>query len=117
MKEYKEKLLDRLYKAELFDSDVINKKFGKYYIYLTPTIIHRVKNNYRLIEKIYYFLNEIENVLNKEHIKINENNMSIFLYYVTTFISSYFESDRLYLNKSITSTNSFSLVTLLVNSI
>ena len=98
---YKEKLLDRLYKAELFDSDVINKKFGKYYIYLTPTIIYRVKNNYRLIEKIYYFLTEIENVLNKEHIKISENNMSIFLYYVTTFISSYFESDRLYLNKSI----------------
>ncbi len=96
---YKEKLVDRIYKAELFDTRIIENKFKKYSEFLNETILDRVKNNYRLIDKIVLFLNEIEIRLNKENLIIKKEKMKDFLYYVTTFISSYYESDKLYLNK------------------
>lgn len=96
---YKEKLVDRIYKAELFDKKIIENKFKKYSKFIDEDILVKVKNNYRLIDKIVLFLDEIEVRLVKENICINNNKMRDFIYYVTSFISSYYESDKLYLNK------------------
>ena len=97
--QYKEKIFDRIYKAELFDKDLLLKKFKDYEEFVTPTIIDLSKDNYRIVEKIVHFLKEIEEKLEKEGIKIEKSFKKDFLYYVTMFISTYYESRRAYLNK------------------
>ena len=97
--QYKEKIFDRIYKAELFDKDLLLKKFKDYEEFVTPTIIDLSKDNYRIVEKIVHFLKEIEEKLEKECIKIEKSFKKDFLYYVTMFISTYYESRRAYLNK------------------
>ena len=96
---YKEKIFDRIYKAELFDKDVLNAKFGKYEKYVDDTIVDLSKQNYRLIEKIVTFLDEISAKLDLNSIKLNEKGARDILYYTTMFVSTYFESRRAYLNK------------------
>ena len=97
--QYKEKIFDRIYKAELFDKDLLLKKFKDYEEFVTPAIIDLSKDNYRIVEKIVHFLKEIEEKLKKEGIKIEKSFKKDFLYYVTMFISTYYESRRAYLNK------------------
>jgi len=94
---YKEKLFDRIYKAELFDKQIIKNKFKEYAIYLNEDLISLTKNNYRLVEKIVHFLDEIKILLKKEKLEIKLKNE--LFYYVIAFISSYYQSDKLYLNK------------------
>ena len=71
--QYKEKIFDRIYKAELFDKDLLLKKFKDYEEFVTPTIIDLSKDNYRIVEKIVHFLKEIEEKLEKEGIKIEKS--------------------------------------------
>lgn len=97
--QYKEKIFDRIYKAELFDKNLLSTKFGKYEKYIDESIIDLSKNNYRIVEKIVNFLSEIEERFLKDSIKIHENDIKNLLYYVTMFISTYYESRRAYLNK------------------
>lgn len=97
--QYKEKIFDRIYKAELFDKNLLSTKFGKYVKYIDESIIDLSKNNYRIVEKIVNFLSEIEERFLKDSIKIHENDIKNLLYYVTMFISTYYESRRAYLNK------------------
>lgn len=96
---YKEKIFDRIYKAQLFDTDVITKKFAEYQKYVDDTIIDLSKQNYRLIEKIVLFLKEISAKLKLNSLKLNEQGEKDLLYYATMFISTYYESRRAYLNK------------------
>ena len=65
----------------------------------TNTIIDLSKQNYRLIEKIVLFMKEISAKLNLNSLKLNEQGEKDLLYYVTMFISTYYESRRAYLNK------------------
>ena len=70
--QYKEKIFDRIYKAELFDKDLLLKKFKDYEEFVTPAIIDLSKDNYRIVEKIVHFLKEIEEKHEKEGIKIEK---------------------------------------------
>lgn len=97
--QYKEKIFDRIYKAELFDKNILNKKFGIYEKYVDDTIVDLSKSNYRLIEKIVLFMNEINKNFTTNNVKLNDKETKDLLYYVTMFISTYFESRRAYLNK------------------
>ena len=96
---YKEKIFDRIYKAELFDTNILNEKFGEYQKYVDEAIIDLSKQNYRLIEKIFLFMKEISAKLKENNIKLDEKRTKDLLYYVTMFISTYYESRRAYLNK------------------
>lgn len=96
---YKEKIFDRIYKAELFDKDVLNTKFGVYQKYVTDAIVDLSKQNYRLIEKIITFMNEISAKVQSFGKKFTEQGLKNLLYYETMFISTYYESRRAYLNK------------------
>ncbi len=96
--QYKEKIFDRIYKAQLFNNKTLDDKFGKYQKYVDETIIYLTRQNYRLIEKIVYFMDEINKHLKLKEDKVEEAN-KILLYYVTMFISTYYESARSYLNK------------------
>ena len=96
---YKEKIFDRIYKAELFDKDILNEKFGEFEKYVDDTIVDLSKQNYRLIEKIVLFMKEISAKLKLNHLKINEKGMKDLLYYTSMFVSTYYESRRAYLNK------------------
>lgn len=103
--QYKEKIFDRIYKAELFDKNILNKKFGIYEKYVDDTIVDLSKSNYRLIEKIVLFMNEINKNFTTNNVKLNDKETKNLLYYVTMFISTYFESRRAYLNKVCTRLN------------
>ena len=103
--QYKEKIFDRIYKAELFDKNILNKKFGIYEKYVDDTIVDLSKSNYRLIEKIVLFMNEINKNFTANNVKLNDKETKDLLYYVTMFISTYFESRRAYLNKVCTRLN------------
>lgn len=103
--QYKEKIFDRIYKAELFDENILNKKFGIYEKYVDDTIVDLSKSNYRLIEKIVLFMNEINKNFTANNVKLNDKETKDLLYYVTMFISTYFESRRAYLNKVCTRLN------------
>lgn len=103
--QYKEKIFDRIYKAELFDKNILNKKFGIYEKYVDDTIVDLSKSNYRLIEKIVLFMNEINKNFTTNNVKLNDKETKDLLYYVTMFISTYFESRRAYLNKVCTRLN------------
>lgn len=103
--QYKEKIFDRIYKAELFDKNILNKKFGIYEKYVDDTIVDLSKSNYRLIEKIVLFMNEINKNFTANNVKLNDKKTKDLLYYVTMFISTYFESRRAYLNKVCTRLN------------
>ena len=96
---YKEKIFDRIYKAELFDKNVLNEKFGNYEKYVDETIVDLSKQNYRLIEKIVLFMNEITAKIKLNDQKLTEKGSKDLLYYTTMFISTYYESRRAYLNK------------------
>ncbi len=96
---YKEKIFDRIYKAELFDKNVLNEKFGNYEKYVDETIVDLSKQNYRLIEKIVLFMNEITAKIKLNDQKLTEKGSRDLLYYATMFISTYYESRRAYLNK------------------
>ena len=96
---YKEKIFDRIYKAELFDKNVLNEKFGNYEKYVDETIVDLSKQNYRLIEKIVLFMNEITAKIKLNDQKLTEKGSKDLLYYATMFISTYYESRRAYLNK------------------
>lgn len=103
--QYKEKIFDRIYKAELFDKNILNKKFGIYEKYVDDAIVDLSKSNYRLIEKIVLFMNEINKNFTANNVKLNDKETKDLLYYVTMFISTYFESRRAYLNKVCTRLN------------
>lgn len=103
--QYKEKIFDRIYKAELFDKNILNKKFGIYEKYVDDTIVDLSKSNYRLIEKIVLFMNEINKNFTLKNVKLSDVETKDLLYYVTMFISTYFESRRAYLNKICTRLN------------
>lgn len=103
--QYKEKIFDRIYKAELFDKNILNKKFGIYEKYVDDTIVDLSKSNYRLIEKIVLFMNEINKNFTLKNVKLSDEETKDLLYYVTMFISTYFESRRAYLNKVCTRLN------------
>lgn len=103
--QYKEKIFDRIYKAELFDKNILNKKFGIYEKYVDDAIVDLSKSNYRLIEKIVLFMNEINKNFTVNNVKLNDKETKDLLYYVTMFISTYFESRRAYLNKVCTRLN------------
>lgn len=103
--QYKEKIFDRIYKAELFDKNILNKKFGIYEKYVDDAIVDLSKSNYRLIEKIVLFMNEINKNFTTNNVKLNDKETKDLLYYVTMFISTYFESRRAYLNKVCTRLN------------
>ncbi len=103
--QYKEKIFDRIYKAELFDKNILNKKFGIYEKYVDDAIVDLSKSNYRLIEKIVLFMNEINKNFTANNVKLNDKEAKDLLYYVTMFISTYFESRRAYLNKVCTRLN------------
>lgn len=97
--QYKEKIFDRVYKAQLFDNDILSNKFGKYQKYIDKTIALLTRQNYRIVEKIVNFMDEILLHFESEHIKLSDENIKILLYYVTMLISTYYESARSYLNK------------------
>lgn len=96
--QYKEKIFDRIYKAQLFDNKTLDEKFGEYQKYVDETIIYLTRQNYRLIEKIVYFMNEIDKEIDLKK-NYSDQFIKVLLYYVTMFISTYYESARSYLNK------------------
>lgn len=97
--QYKEKIFDRIYKAQLFSTDTINNKFNKYAKHVDDTIILLAKNNYRIIEKIVNTMDEFTLVFAKHNIKLNDDVIKNILYYVSMFVSTYYESAKSYLNK------------------
>lgn len=97
--QYKEKIFDRVYKAQLFDVKTIDIKFGKYQNLLDETIVSLTKQNYRIVEKIVDFMDEASEKINESNISLSDKNKHDLLYYVSMFISTYYESAKSYLNK------------------
>lgn len=97
--QYKEKIFDRVYKAQLFDSKTIDIKFGKYQNLLDETIVLLTRQNYRIVEKVVDFMDEALAKIEENNIHLSLKNKHDLLYYITMFLSTYYESARSYLNK------------------
>lgn len=92
---YKEKIFDRVYKAELFNNDVIREKFHEYANYLDKIIINLFNKNFRIVEKVYNFSNEVITKLIDLKIRLKDEDYKAIIYYSTILLNVYFDNKKL----------------------
>lgn len=91
--EFKEKIFDHIYKAELFTNNVIDIKLHEFSKFVKSDSLNILKSNIRLVDKLYFLLKSINkdnvfNYLNNE-IKIEIIDIS------TVFLSIYYNQSKL----------------------
>lgn len=92
---YKEKIFDRVYKAELFNKDVINEKFSNLSKYLDNEIDKLFNNNFRIVEKSYNFSNEVISHLLESKVNLSDFDYKAIIFYSTILLNVYFDNKKL----------------------
>ena len=92
---YKEKIFDKVYKAELFNQNVIDLKFGKYAKYLDSTIINLFNKNFRIVEKTNNFFNDVIKNLKKRKISLSYFDYKALLFYIVIMLNVYYGNKKL----------------------
>lgn len=91
----KEKLFDRVYKAELFNLDLINSKFKEYSKYLDSGLIKLFNSNYRIVNKTYTYFKEVISKLNDAKIKLKKEDIKALIFYITCLMNEFFGNKKL----------------------
>ncbi len=92
---YKEKIFDRVYEAELFNKNVINEKMHEFSPYLDNTLINLFNKNFRIVDKTYNFLNDLNKVFKKEKIELNYFDKKALIFYSITLLNVYYDNKKL----------------------
>lgn len=91
--EFKEKIFDHIYKAELFTNNVIDIKLHEFSKFVKSDSLNILKSNIRLVDKLYFLLKSI----NKDNIFNDLNNeiKSEIIDISTVFLSIYYNQSKL----------------------
>ena len=91
--EFKEKIFDHIYKAELFTNNVIDIKLHEFSKFVKSDSLNILKSNIRLVDKLYFFLKSInkDNVFNYLNNEIKSEIINIS----TVFLSIYYNQSKL----------------------
>lgn len=91
--EFKEKIFDHIYKAELFTNNVIDIKLHEFSKFVKSDSLNILKSNIRLVDKLYFLLNSInkDNVFNYLNNEIKSEIIDIS----TVFLSIYYNQSKL----------------------
>ncbi len=84
---YKEKIFDHIYKADLFSSSLLERKFQKFYKYFDKSLISLLNNNIRIVDKENSFLNEIYDEIG-EILFSRENYFKSIIFYTIIFLTT-----------------------------
>lgn len=91
--DFKEKIFDHVYKAELFSNDIIEVKFGKFYKYVNKDLVNILKDNIRLVDKSKNFLGSILDTVN--FLEEDEKFISQFVFITCVFVSILYKQNKL----------------------
>lgn len=91
--EFKEKIFDHIYKAELFTTNVIDIKLHEFSKFVKSDSLNILKSNIRLVDKLYFLLKSInkDNVFNDLNNEIKSEIIDIS----TVFLSIYYNQSKL----------------------
>lgn len=91
--EFKEKIFDHIYKAELFTNNVIDFKLHEFSKFVKSDSLNILKSNIRLVDKLYFLLKSI----NKDNIfnYLNNEIKSEIIDISTVFLSIYYNQSKL----------------------
>lgn len=91
--EFKEKVFDHIYKAELFTNNVIDIKLHEFSKFVKSDSLNILKSNIRLVDKLYFLLKSInkDNVFNDLNNEIKSEIIDIS----TVFLSIYYNQSKL----------------------
>lgn len=91
--EFKEKIFDHIYKAELFTNNVIDIKLHEFSKFVKSDSLNILKSNIRLVDKLYFLLKSInkDNVFNYLTNEIKSEIIDIS----TVFLSIYYNQSKL----------------------
>ena len=91
--EFKEKIFDHIYKAELFTNNVIDIKLHEFSKFVKSDSLNILKSNVRLVDKLYFLLKSInkDNVFNYLNNEIKSEIIDIS----TVFLSIYYNQSKL----------------------
>ena len=91
--EFKEKIFDHIYKAELFTNNVIDIKLHEFSKFVKSDSLNILKSNIRLVDKLYFLLKSInkDNVFNYLNNEIKSEIIDIS----TVFLSIYYNQSKL----------------------
>lgn len=91
--EFKEKIFDHIYKAELFTNNVIDIKLHEFSKFVKSDSLNILKSNIRLVDKLYFLLKSINkgNVFNYLNNEIKSEIIDIS----TVFLSIYYNQSKL----------------------
>ena len=91
--EFKEKIFDHIYKAELFTNNVIDIKLHEFSKFVKSDSLNILKSNVRLVDKLYFLLKSInkDNVFNYLTNEIKSEIIDIS----TVFLSIYYNQSKL----------------------
>jgi len=87
--QYKEKIFDHVYKADLFETSLLERKLGDNYKYFDDDLILHFNHNIRVVDKVSNFLETIMNYL-PNNIKNDENHMKNIIFYMIFTITSFY---------------------------
>lgn len=91
--EFKEKIFDHIYKAELFTNNVIDVKLHEFSEFVKCDSLNILKSNIRLVDKLYYFLKSInvDNMFNELSDEMKYELVDVS----TVFLSIYYNQSKL----------------------
>ena len=91
--EFKEKIFDHIYKAELFTNNVIDIKLHEFSKFVKSDSLNILKSNIRLVDKLYFLLKSSnkDNVFNYLNNEIKSEIIDIS----TVFLSIYYNQSKL----------------------
>lgn len=91
--EFKEKIFDHIYKAELFTNNVIDIKLHEFSKFVKSDSLNILKSNIRLVDKLYFLLKSInkDNAFNYLNNEIKNEIIDIS----TVFLSIYYNQSKL----------------------
>lgn len=91
--EFKEKIFDHIYKAELFTNNVIDIKLHEFSKFVKSDSLNILKSNIRLVDKLYFLLKSInkDNVFNYLNNEIKSDIIDIS----SVFLSIYYNQSKL----------------------
>lgn len=91
--EFKEKIFDHIYKAELFTNNVIDVKLHEFSKFVKSNSLNILKSNIRLVDKLYYLLKSInvDNMFNELSDEMKYELVDVS----TVFLSIYYNQSKL----------------------
>lgn len=91
--DYKEKIFDHIYKADLFEKNIYEFKYNEYKDLLNSNSIKLLKSNIRLVDKSYVFLDSIFHKIDLN--RFSKKFLKEFNELLIAFITIFYEQNKL----------------------